>query len=62
MGRVLQDDDGTIPPTFEYDEQAVLASLAGSRERIGVDRIDVVHVHGKRYPTLPVHAAASATT
>ena len=54
VGRTLQDDDGTIPPTFEYDEGAVLASLAGSRERIGVDRIDVVHVHD---PDLHVDAA-----
>ena len=45
VGRILQDDDGTVPPTFEYDEKAVIASLEGSRERIGVDRIDVVHVH-----------------
>jgi D-threo-aldose 1-dehydrogenase len=45
VGRVLQDDDGTIPPTFEYDEDAVLGSLTASRERIDVDRIDVVHVH-----------------
>jgi D-threo-aldose 1-dehydrogenase len=45
VGRVLQDDDGTIPPTFEYGEPSVLGSLAGSRTRIGVERIDVVHVH-----------------
>ncbi len=45
VGRILQDDDGTVPPTFGYDEKAVIASLEGSRERIGVDRIDVVHVH-----------------
>ena len=45
VGRVLEDADGTIPPTFEYDESSVLGSLVGSRERIGIERIDVVHVH-----------------
>jgi D-threo-aldose 1-dehydrogenase len=54
IGRMLQDDDGTIAPTFEYDERAVIASLEGSRERIGVERIDVVHVHD---PDRHIHAA-----
>ncbi|MCU1346316.1 MAG: putative oxidoreductase, partial [Acidimicrobiia bacterium] len=45
VGRVLQDDDGTIAPTFEYSPEAVATSLAGSRHRLGVDHLDVVHVH-----------------
>ena len=57
VGRVLQDDDGTIPPTFEYDESSVLGSLGGSRERIGIERIDVVHVHD---PDRHIDAALAA--
>lgn len=45
VGRVLQDDDGTIPPTFEYTPDAVKRSLEGSHERLGLDRFDIVHVH-----------------
>ncbi len=45
IGRILQDDDGTIPPTFEYSREAIERSLAGSLERLGLDRVDVVHVH-----------------
>jgi aryl-alcohol dehydrogenase-like predicted oxidoreductase len=45
VGRVLQDDDGTIPPTFEYTPDAVRRSLDGSRTRTGLDRFDIVHVH-----------------
>jgi aryl-alcohol dehydrogenase-like predicted oxidoreductase len=45
IGRILQDDDGSIPPTFEYTPEAIERSLAGSRERLGLDRVDVVHVH-----------------
>jgi aryl-alcohol dehydrogenase-like predicted oxidoreductase len=45
IGRILQDDDGTIPPTFAYGADDVHHSLAGSRQRLGIDRFDVVHVH-----------------
>jgi D-threo-aldose 1-dehydrogenase len=45
VGRILQDEDGTIPPTFEYDPAAVESSLAGSRERLGTDHVEIVHVH-----------------
>jgi D-threo-aldose 1-dehydrogenase len=45
IGRILQDDDGTIPPTFEYSPAAIDRSLAGSLERLGLDRVDIVHVH-----------------
>jgi D-threo-aldose 1-dehydrogenase len=45
VGRILQDDDGTIPPTFEYAPEAIERSLAGSYERLGLDRVDIVHVH-----------------
>jgi aryl-alcohol dehydrogenase-like predicted oxidoreductase len=45
VGRVLQDDDGTIAPTFDYSPDAVRASLDGSRARTGLDRFDIVHVH-----------------
>ena len=45
VGRILQDEDGTIPPTFEYTPEAIERSLAGSYERLGLDRVDIVHVH-----------------
>jgi D-threo-aldose 1-dehydrogenase len=45
VGRVLQDDDGTIAPTFEYTPDALMRSLEGSHERLGLDRFDIVHVH-----------------
>lgn len=45
IGRILQDDDGAIPPTFDYSEEAIRRSLAGSYQRLGLDRVDVVHVH-----------------
>jgi D-threo-aldose 1-dehydrogenase len=45
IGRSLQDDDGTIAPTFEYTPDAIERSLAGSYGRLGLDRVDVVHVH-----------------
>jgi D-threo-aldose 1-dehydrogenase len=45
VGRVLQDDDGTVPPTFEYTPDAVKRSLEGSHERLKLDRFDIVHVH-----------------
>jgi aryl-alcohol dehydrogenase-like predicted oxidoreductase len=45
VGRLLQDDDGTMPPTFEYGPEAVVASLESSLERLGIDRVDIVHVH-----------------
>jgi D-threo-aldose 1-dehydrogenase len=45
VGRLLQDDDGTIPPTFDYTPDAVVRSLEGSLERTGLDRFDIVHVH-----------------
>jgi D-threo-aldose 1-dehydrogenase len=45
VGRVLQDDTGEIPPTFEYTPDAIARSLEGSRARLGLDRFDIVHVH-----------------
>jgi D-threo-aldose 1-dehydrogenase len=45
VGRVLQDDDGIVPPSFDYTPDAVKRSLEGSRERLGIDRFDIVHVH-----------------
>ncbi len=45
VGRILQDDDGTIPPTFDFSPSAVETSLAGSLQRLGTDRVDLVHVH-----------------
>jgi D-threo-aldose 1-dehydrogenase len=45
VGRILHDDDGTIPPTFEYTPEAVERSLEGSRLRTGLDHFDIVHVH-----------------
>ncbi len=34
VGRALQDDDGTVPPTYEYTPDAVKRSLEGSHERL----------------------------
>jgi D-threo-aldose 1-dehydrogenase len=45
VGRVLHDDDGTIPPSFDYSPDAVRRSLEESRRRVGVERFDIVHVH-----------------
>jgi aryl-alcohol dehydrogenase-like predicted oxidoreductase len=45
IGRVLQDDDGTIEPTFEYTPDALRISLEGSHRRLGLERFDIVHVH-----------------
>jgi len=45
VGRMLQDQDGTVPPTFEYSEEAIRRSLASSYERLGLDAVDIVHVH-----------------
>lgn len=45
VGRILQDADGTLPPTFEYTPEAVRTSLAASRERTGLDHFEIVHVH-----------------
>src|SRR5687767_8117547 len=33
VGRILHDDDGTIPPSFEYTPDAVRRSLDESRQR-----------------------------
>jgi aryl-alcohol dehydrogenase-like predicted oxidoreductase len=43
VGRIPQ--GGDLPPTFEYSPEAVARSLAGSYDRLGLDRVDVVHVH-----------------
>lgn len=45
IGRILQDDDGTVPPTFEYTPEAIERSLRGSFERLGTDHVEIVHVH-----------------
>jgi D-threo-aldose 1-dehydrogenase len=45
VGRVLQDDTGSIPPTFEYTPDAVRRSLEGSHARLGLEHFDIVHVH-----------------
>lgn len=42
IGRILH---GATEPTFEYSPAAIRRSLAGSLERLGVDRVDVVPVH-----------------
>jgi aryl-alcohol dehydrogenase-like predicted oxidoreductase len=43
VGRILQ--GGELPPTFEYSPDAEARSLARSYDRLGLDRVDVVHVH-----------------
>jgi D-threo-aldose 1-dehydrogenase len=45
VGRVLQDDSGAIPPTFDYTPEAIRRSLEGSHIRLGLDHFDIVHVH-----------------
>lgn len=45
VGRILQDEDGSIPPSFEYTPEAVEGSLESSRLRTGLDHFDIVHVH-----------------
>jgi len=45
IGRILQDEDGNIAPSFEYTPEAIERSLASSRMRTGLDHFDIVHVH-----------------
>jgi D-threo-aldose 1-dehydrogenase len=43
--RLLRDDDGPIAPTWDDAPDAVKRSLEGSHDRLGLDRVDIVHVH-----------------
>ncbi len=73
VGRVLVPDESgaddaifvdvpRVRPEFDFSAAGVEASLAGSLERLGVDRLDIVHVHdpddhldvvvGETYPAL----------
>lgn len=43
------DPDSYGVDLFDYSEQGILASLDESRERIGVDHFDIVHIHDIEY-------------
>jgi len=46
VGRLLMPGgDGAIEPVFDFSGDAVRASLESSLLRLGLDRIDIVHVH-----------------
>lgn len=55
VGRLLRDVSYTDPvryygtpdvnPIFDFSEQGVLRSIAESLDRLGLDRIDVLHIH-----------------
>jgi aryl-alcohol dehydrogenase-like predicted oxidoreductase len=50
VGRILHDSDGTTAPTIECSPTAIERSLAGSYERLGLDRIDVVYGPDHQWP------------
>jgi D-threo-aldose 1-dehydrogenase len=46
VGRLLVPDGGGEPaPVFDFSRDGVMQSLESSLERLGLDRVDVVHVH-----------------
>ena len=46
VGRLLDEDpDGQIDARFDFSGDAVRRSLESSLSRLGVDRIDIVHIH-----------------
>lgn len=45
-GRLLTDEpDGSVGVHFDFGYDAARQSLESSRERLGVDRVDIVHIH-----------------
>ncbi len=42
VGRIIQPDRSL---TFEYSRDAVMRSIESSRERLGIDYFDIVHIH-----------------
>ena len=45
-GRLLTDQpDGSVGVHFDFGYDAAMRSLASSLERLGVDRVDIVHIH-----------------
>lgn len=45
VGRTLVDRPGGRDAVFDFSRDAVLASLEASIERLGVDRVDIAHIH-----------------
>ena len=46
VGRLLDEDpDGQIDARFDFSGDAVRRSLESSLRRLGVDRVDIVHIH-----------------
>ena len=46
VGRLLDEDpDGRIDARFDFSGDAVRRSLESSLSRLGVDRVDIVHIH-----------------
>lgn len=46
VGRVLESGpDGTVSARFDFGHDAAMSSLESSLERLGVDQVDIVHIH-----------------
>lgn len=43
IGRTLPTVDGALP--FDYSRDAILRTIEGSLQRLGTDRIDILHIH-----------------
>ena len=58
-GRLLtQSPDGSIDAYFDFGYDAAMQSLEPSLERLGVDRVDIVHIHD---PDDHIHEALEGT-
>ncbi len=45
QGELLYRDTGPAVPYYDYTYDGVMRSLEASRERTGIDRFDIVHIH-----------------
>ena len=58
-GRLLtQSPDGSVDAYFDFGYDAAMQSLESSLERLGVDRVDIVHIHD---PDDHIHEALEGT-
>jgi len=58
-GRLLtREPDGSVDVHFDFGHDAAMRSLESSLERLGVDRVDIVHIHD---PDDHIHEALEGT-